>query len=129
MPIEPKSFCEVAQQLNASTPPTGEPCFRTAIGRAYYAAYLATRAALRSQFNAPTLDVGHSVLVNALRFDAPDQQVRKIGSLLASMRERRERADYEPEDTLTYAEAQQAVRESQFVLTKLLSVRGRLPRV
>jgi hypothetical protein len=73
MPIRPEHLFDAAQKLNALKPPlvSDEVCARTMANRAYYAAYLATREALRVQYANP------SPSVSVIRVDRGGKRKRK----------------------------------------------------
>src|SRR4051812_25390742 len=130
MPFLPDEFQAVAKRLSANQLPTGEGRYRTIAGRAYYAACLATREALRRTHRmGDDYDPGHEPISNALAAVAGDPDVRKLGNLLNTLRLKRLLADYKLNKTLVEDQAEDSVEEAGQVLALLPSVRDRLPRI
>lgn len=105
-----------------------EVCARTMVNRMYYAAYLATREALRVQFRNPTLDVNHRTLAETLAL-ASDPEVRAIGSRLRVLKSAREESDYQPHSVMTKPIAALHLLDARFVLENVGRLTGRYPRV
>lgn len=129
MPIDPREFAEAAEKLRNGVAIKGEVCARTVAGRAYYAAYLATRQAIRNQYKDPSLNPGHADLYEALKRRGRDSTVQLIGAALAGLYSRRTDADYYPELSMSGSSMTIVVAEAQKVLTLLPNVVGKLPRV
>ena len=130
MAIHPEDFFSAATALNQSHPPlvSDEVCARTMAGRMYYAAYLATRDALRAQFRTPSFDITHAALAFAL-IRAHDSDVQSIGARLQALRRLRERADYKPHHHITRAAAAIQLANARFVLDNVGRLVGRFPPV
>lgn len=130
MPIRPDDFFAAAVALNRLKPPlvSDEVCARTMAGRMYYAAYLATREAIREQIGIRELDVGHSALIAALKH-TPDTDVQVVGTRLLALKRLRERADYRPHHHMTKLAVALRMADAQFVLENVPGLRGRLPSV
>jgi hypothetical protein len=112
MPIRPEDLYAAARQLDQINPTlvSDEVCGRTIANRAYYAAFLATRDALRAQYGDPRFDVQHTRLARALeKSGAP--LVSGLGTLLRFLKLQREKADYRPH----------AAFDSQFLVPLVLS--------
>lgn len=129
MPIVPDDLLEAARKLGNDKKPLHSPeaCARTIVNRAYYAAYLATREAIRSAYGNPRFDVGHTALAKAFSKDS-DTDVAKIGQRLDTLRILRSTADYHPDRTVDINTARLRVRDAQFILTALPSVASRIPK-
>lgn len=112
MPIRPEDLYAAARQLDRIDPTlvSDEVCGRTIANRAYYAAYLAIREALRTQYGDPRFDVQHTRLASALE-KSGDPRVSDVGTMLKFLRLQREKADYRPN----------AAFDSQFLVPLLLS--------
>ena len=97
MPIRPEQLYDAAKELDGLDPTlvSDEVCARTIANRAYYAAYLATREALRTQYQNPHFDVGHGPLASQLESSA-DAVVSGVGTSLKTLRAAREHSDYRP---------------------------------
>jgi len=130
MPIRPEQLFDAAQRLNAMKPPlvSDEVCARTMANRAYYAAYLATREALRAQYGNPRFDVAHGSLAYALT-TAPDPDVRALGARLQTLKAIREDSDYEPGATVSKLAVALHLADASYVLEKAAKLVGKLPMV
>lgn len=97
MPIRPEDLHAAARQLDRISSPlvSEEVCGRTIANRAYYAAFLATREALRTQYGNPRFDVRHTRLAEALE-NSRDPLVSDLGTSLKILKAHREIADYRP---------------------------------
>jgi hypothetical protein len=127
MPIQPSEFCDVAAELQQRRANLlAEPMSRTAIGRAYYAAYLATREVVRSVYGLRHFDVRHTDLAAALKRSS-DPDVSDVGTRLQMLLSMRTRADYQPNGTLSRNDAALMIATSRHVLKKLPGIRGRIP--
>jgi hypothetical protein len=128
MPIRPEHLFDAAQKLNALKPPlvSEEVCARTMANRAYYAAYLATREALRVQYANPGFDVTHRSLTSHLT-RAGDPRVREIGSRLKMLRRMREISDYQPTSTVSRLHVALHLADARYVLDRVDRLVGRLP--
>lgn len=101
MPIAPSDFLVVAQTLKSgSALEPKEPRDRTIVGRAYYAAYLAAREAVRKAYGKPGLWVAHEALATNLA-GVSDAAVADVGIRLQTLKQTRKRADYELKSTVT----------------------------
>ena len=128
MPIAPKDFWQVARDLhNRVALPADEPCHRTVIGRAYYAAYLATREAVRQRYNDPNFDVHHQTLADALKGNA-DPDVADIGARLDRLFHTRSRADYRMRERIDALTAGLMVSSSEHVIASLPGIQSRIPK-
>lgn len=128
MPITPDSFCDVAEEIyNRRKLTDGEPIERTVAGRAYYAAYLATREAVRAAYGNPTFDVDHKVLAHTLK-KSVDSDIADVGTRLDSLRAQRARADYRLNETLSRSDAGLCLVNSRAVLAKLPAIISKMPR-
>lgn len=92
---DPVQFAEIAIRIAEEKNYDPESRSRTALGRAYYALFLATRAAIR---RAQGRDIDekirkHGDLTNVL-FDSGDDELIALGTTLQDLYEYRRRADY-----------------------------------
>ena len=128
MPINPDELYAAAQRLNGLNPTlvSDEVCARTMLNRMYYAAYLATREAIRSQLRNPAFDVGHQTLSDTL-YAATDPEVREIGSCLQVLRTAREESDYKLHVNIPKAFAALHLMNARFVLARVGKLSGRFP--
>lgn len=130
MPIQPDIFQEVAKKLNEHQLPTGEGKYRTVAGRAYYAAYLATRDAVKLLHTmGDDYSPSHEAFSQALAAYQSDPEVSKLGHMLNGLRLRRVRADYKLTLTLNEADAEAAIDETKDLLELLPKVATKLPRI
>jgi uncharacterized protein (UPF0332 family) len=130
MTFRPDQYHEVAKRLSENILPLGEGRYRTIAGRAYYAAYLATRESLRQVHGfGNDYDPGHENVSNTLASVSGDPQVSKLGNLLNTLRLKRLRADYKLTVHVMESEAEDSVVEAGQVLALLPAVRDRLPRI
>jgi hypothetical protein len=98
-----------------------EPCVRTVAGRAYYAAYLSTREALRSAYGDPNYDVGHKPLWSFM-IGSGVTDLKLPGNLLKALNLARERADYDLTDTPTHAAAEALVDDARDVISQQATI-------
>jgi len=130
MPIEAEDLYRAAQALDRMKPPlvSDEICARTMINRMYYAAYLATREAVRAQFGNPSFDVAHRTLAETLEASA-DPDVSEIGSRLRILKAVREDADYRLYMRVTRFLASLHLADARFVLENAMRLKGRFPLI
>ena len=128
MPVEPEDLYRAAVSLDRLRPPlvSDEVCARTMINRMYYAAYLATRDAIRAQLNTPGFDVTHGALAETLARSA-DPDVRAIGSRLQILKAAREDSDYKPHVAITKFIASLHLLDARFILDIVGRLNGRFP--
>ena len=120
-----RALLPVAQDLIRGQTP-GEPKKRTAINRAYYAAYSEAGAYLRQRNWTPPANASpHDATWNRLRTGVQDADpvrrarraaVADIGFLLKA---RRQKADYRLTSVLARDEAASAVKEAQRIIQEL----------
>jgi uncharacterized protein (UPF0332 family) len=90
-------YLALAQDLAGQgvTPPTEEAKLRSAISRAYYAAFCKARNHLRDRERCSIPDTGEAhAKVRDIFWGSPLKQRRKIGTGLNRLREDRRKADY-----------------------------------
>lgn len=94
--MDPRAFHEVAEEVAR----VGRPAHaRTAIGRAYYAAFNVAAGILRDNgFTIGKGPQGHGDVVKHL-LGASDAAVRRVGSQVDDLRGRRNKADYRMDAT------------------------------
>jgi len=130
MPIEAKDLFAAAQALNRMKPPlvSDEVCARTMANRMYYAAYLATREAVRTQLGNPGFDVNHATLAESLS-TAQDADVRAIGTRLQVLKALREVADYKPHRSVAKPHVALQLVSAEYVLDNVARLAGRFPHL
>ena len=130
MPIRPDEFYQAARDLNQMKPPlvSDEVCGRTMLNRIYYAAYLATREAVRKQLGNPRFNVTHSALATTLE-NAADPDVSALGSRLAVLKSARERSDYQPHVSISRAFAALRLADARYVLDNAARLARRFPHI
>ena len=116
MPVVPSDFLDAAKELyNRNAVSSSETRARTVLGRAYYAAFLEVREAIRREAGKPGWKVTHDWLPTALK-QASDTSVAEIGVYLEGLRELREKADYEISSTVTELQAGLNISSAETVL-------------
>jgi len=130
MPIDPGDLYVAASDLNQMKPPlvSDEVCGRTMVNRMYYAAYLATRDAVRTQLQDARFKVTHTAHAETLARSS-DPDVRKLGSRLVALKASREEADYEPQALITRFDAGLQLLDARFVLDDVRRLKQRFPRI
>ena len=102
-----RDFLLLATRLAAGTT---EADWRTAVSRAYYAAFhIARRSFADSEFTVHRADRAHQYLVFRLS-NSGESIVEQTGRDLDTLRRLRNRADYDETPTLTQSQAAAAVR-------------------
>ena len=119
-----------AQALNGMNPAlvSDEVCARTMVNRMYYAAYLATREAVRAQLGNRRFDVAHRTLAEALEASA-DPDVSAVGTRLRILKAAREDSDYRLHLRVPKALAALHLMNARFVLDRVGKLSGRFPRI
>src|SRR5690348_1204103 len=126
MTIRPADFCSIAEQLyRGDRLAIDETCLRTAAGRAYYAAFLEVREAVRRKYMQPGFDVHHRTLGNELKKVGGD--VGDVGLRLLALFEKRVDADYFPGRTLSKLEVGLAIKSAQAIIAKVPSITANIP--
>jgi hypothetical protein len=125
MSVSPHDICQVADELSKGT---NEAAWRSALSRAYYAAYHACDH-WHSQMPVPGSVGGeggsHQKLCNQLRYSAPGspdvaaRKSRTLGAQLDALRVRRKVADYQLEQQVDQAEAKGMAATSALLLQKM----------
>lgn len=97
-----------------------EAIFRTAISRAYYAAFIQARNYLRDKEKkrAPDRNKAHQFVINQFQF-SPDAFRTRIGRNLKRLRENRNLADYEDTVKGLRKLTTESLRLARFILTDL----------
>ena len=115
-----RDFLVVATRLAAATT-EGE--WRTAVSRAYYAAFHVARRLLADlQFNVPRADRAHQYLVFRLS-NSGEAAVEQAGRDLDTLRRLRNRADYDEVPALTQPQATAAVQVAEGIIQALDAAR------
>jgi uncharacterized protein (UPF0332 family) len=90
--MKPAAFLDLADDLAVGD---NEAAWRTAVSRAYYAAFHAARDFIRKcGFEPPFADRAHAYLIHRL-MQSGDAQLDFVGRELSDLRSRRNEADYE----------------------------------
>ena len=104
--MNPREFQELAEELAHGKRPAE---LRSAISRAYYAAYLVAVETLRGMsFRISKGSAGHAEVQRCL-FNSGDPALAKIGSDLSDFRRTRNLADYDPGDKSVEEQAKAVV--------------------
>lgn len=120
-----RDFLPVATRLAAAST---EADWRTAVGRAYYAAFhVARRLFTDLRFLVPRADRAHQYLVFRLS-NCGEPPVEQAGRDLETLRRLRNRADYDESPPLTQAQAAAAVRLADDIIRVLDDARPDPPR-
>lgn len=93
--MDPKDFLDLAKRLLKNE--TVECAHRTAVSRAYYAAYLVVEKILSKTFTIPDNVDGHKEVVKLLG-RSKNAEVRYLEGSLWDLRKKRNRADYHLDD-------------------------------
>jgi uncharacterized protein (UPF0332 family) len=116
MMVDPGSLLALAQELAASDKETH---FRCAASRAYYAGFHAARRALqRLGFAIRQGDQAHAA-VRRRWSNSGNREWAKVGELLNDLRSERNVADYDLDKPFAARRADDAISDSDFVLTQL----------
>ncbi len=130
MPFPPEEFFAVAERLRDGNSIAGEGRHRTVAGRAYYGAYLVTcREICRLRGINPPQNFDHETLCHTLAGFRDDEQVRKFGTLLDGLRQRRVHADYHMSPEMYDGAADDAIDDARSALGMLPVVVARFPRI
>ena len=128
MAIQPEDFLQAAEMISQRQPVAGEARHRTVVGRAYYAAYLVVREAVRREFGLSTeFEPGHESLANTLAAQGGTKDVQKIGHKLNTLRQYRLTSDYFPKREITEDQADIALEESSWVIAAVSQAPGNFP--
>ena len=129
MSVDGKSFLGTAQLLLNDG--KDEADYRSAISRAYYACFLATREIAfrccdpgirkKGSFRREK-DVGHSYLKNCCLRPGVGSAILQLGKDLDHLRGSRDDADYEMSQCISSKEATQAVEEAEALLEDLRQI-------
>lgn len=111
----PEGFFETAKELKQRTSGT-ESDLRTAVGRAYYAAYGAAKARYLAAHGKPNQKFLHGDIGNIIKAVAPRHPVRKAWDSLLTMRGI---SDYEYSRPITRGHAEAALTNSDILLTAI----------
>ena len=115
-----RDFLLLAARLAADA---NEAAWRTAVSRAYYAAFhVARRWFTDLNFNVPRADRAHQYLVFRLG-NSGESAVEQARRDLDTLRRLRNRADYDEVPALTQAQAVAAVQLAEGIIQKLDSAR------
>jgi len=126
MSIRPDDYLQAAASLLGAARLEGEPCLRTSAGRAYYAAYLATLETVRRRTGRALRSIGHQALSRCLR-NSGNPTAERIGHLLSELRDRREMADYKPDQTMSRLTSEAQLEDAREVFRLLPTLTGPLP--
>lgn len=133
MPFSPDRFQAVARKLkNGVVPDSGEERHRTMVGRSYYAAYLSVCVAIykHHRIGPEHKYPGHELLADELARVKTDDELKRIGGTLNTLRLRRLHADYTLDKQLLEDTADDSVDDADTLLNLLTpEVISRLPRI
>ena len=121
-PTDIAKILGVAETLAFNQPPLArdEACYRSAVSRAYYAAFHAMRNAIRDARQSPLFDPGHLDLCRWLR-DAKGK-TKLSGELLNELREMRVTADYKLDAPMQDKEIKARIRDARDVIAHYTDV-------
>jgi uncharacterized protein (UPF0332 family) len=129
MPTRPEDFLAAAKEIQAKKPVSAdESRARTVVARGYYAAYHATREAIRKELGDPRWNIQHWPLASALK-GATDPAVKEVGELLNELRELRARSDYKLDRTVTCLESSLRLKDVETVLERVPKISSKLKRL
>jgi uncharacterized protein (UPF0332 family) len=116
----PQDFLRLAVQLAASST---EAEWRTAVSRAYYAAFHAARRLLEDlRFTVPRADAAHQYLIFRLN-NCGEPSIQREAKVLDRLRQLRNRADYDWHLPFTRSHAQAEPANAQRVIQALDAAR------
>lgn len=118
MPIAPAAFYDVASRMHfaRALDYSKEECPRTAAGRLYYAAFLATRDSFRLLTGDPAYHLEHKPLADFLRYRVDDEWVERFGQMLEELRRLRVESDYHPERTVAGTTVGLRLRDAEWLV-------------
>lgn len=120
-----RDFLSLGARLAAGTT---EADWRTAVSRAYYAAFhVARRLFADLNFTVPRADRAHQYLVFRLS-NSGESPVEQAGRDLETLRRLRNRADYDEAPALTPSQAAAAVQLAESIIKVLDAARQEPPR-
>jgi len=118
-----RDFLALAGRLSTGTT---EADWRTAVSRAYYAAFHVARRLLADlKFNVPRADRAHQYLVFRLS-NSGESAVEQAGRDLETLRRLRNRSDYDEAPALTQPQAAAAVQLAEGII-QVLDAAGQEP--
>lgn len=127
--MDPKDKLAVAKHL--SNRPQGAPaeaCRRSACSRAYYAAFLVARAALQQAKLTPPRDKVHRWVIRALK-SSTNADVKKLGGSLETVRDWRNKADYDVAQAWPTFPYDMAVKAAESIINELVALQASAPRL
>jgi uncharacterized protein (UPF0332 family) len=111
-----REFMQVAELLADEG---SESCARSAVSRAYYAAFHVGRDSLeQTGFTAPRADRAHAFVFLRLS-NASDLELVDAGQRLNQMRSWRNKADYDPRRKFNQTDAERAVMEANDIIAAI----------
>jgi uncharacterized protein (UPF0332 family) len=130
MSIDPGDYYRAAEQLSRRQPLVDEVRHRTVAGRAYYAAFLATRDAIKRVHHlGEEYSPRHDTFCDQLARYRTEPEVSKLGHRLHALRLRRVEADYKLRATVREDDADLSMEDADSILRALPGLEARLPRI
>lgn len=124
MPISAPEIHQVASRLFfQQVCSDAEHTHRAALNRAYYAAYHMVREMMRVKWSDPQYDPGHAGLTTWLE-DSDIEYLLPVGTKLAAIRRKRNRADYILDDTITKSDGGSALNDVSGFLRDIDRIRA-----
>jgi len=118
--IEPSDFLDLADKLS-SDPELGEASYRTAISRAYYAAFheVVQRYANKKGLELSNLIFeNHQNFIRKLKEERSFGEFRKIGNQLHGLKKDRTRADYKLDQDIATPMVKKSITISRKIFTE-----------
>ncbi len=130
MSFDPALFAKVGLSITRRGDIDKEARTRTAIGRAYYALFLAIRTAIRKQESRETHGredrIDHGALKNSLA-SAANPDLNNLAKLFSELYEARRQADYILEPSTHWAKYCEKPMNAERLLKRVKATIGKLP--
>jgi len=121
---DPRRFLDLANDLLNDGDYERESRARTAIGRAYYAAFLIARQKLREKgVRIPESSEIHRIVIQTFM----EKGLSMIGNPLDQLREKRVDADYHMESNITVSLGQKCAKLSEYVIQLIEGIKDLRP--
>ena len=124
--FDPGEFLRLADLIGvADAAPHPQARFRSAVSRAYYAAFLTAREVLRPHLGNSVVDKKrgvHDVVIKALSWGDPGSGLRGPGAVLRQLKKDREQHDYDLPLTSNSTLAKAAAADAEKIIRDLASL-------
>jgi hypothetical protein len=125
--FDPGLFLAAAKDVyNGKVISNDEACLRTAVSRAYYAAFLSVREVVRREYRNARFEVQHAELARSLASSA-DPIIASIGTRLNGLRIARNACDYRLGHTVIRRTVGLEIHNATVILDEVPGTYGRIP--